>query len=477
MTQRATYEELVDLVVKLQADLDSMRAENAALRARVAELEAQRRTNSRNSSKPPSSDGPAKPAPKSLRRPSGRKPGGQPGHPGQTLTQVADPDEVVRHEPAACRGCGADLAGAQETGCTARQVFDLPPIRAHVTEHQLVTRRCGCGTQTTADAPPNVSAPVQYGPRLLALIVYLYVGQFLSKERTAQAINDLYGIPISHGTVDTALTRAADDLREFLARTRDHLRSAPVVNFDETGLRCNGRLTWLHSASTAGYSLLFAHPRRGTAAMDAMGVLPGYTGTAVHDAWAPYDTYTDADHALCGTHLLRELVAVADHHARTADPAAGGLDWCWASQVTDALNTINHALHANPGHPVPPELLAEQRHLIRSAALAAEHPEGKLGKKHAALARRILERLDDYLKFAIDPAIPHTNNAAEREVRMAKLRIKVSGTIRTHTGAEQFAKLRSYLQTTRKHELQNIQALTMLANRNPWLPTQLPMPT
>lgn len=463
-----TYTELVDLVVSMRAELDFLRAENAALKARVVELETQLRTNSRNSSKPPSSDGLAKPAPKSLRRPSGRKPGGQSGHPGQTLDRVADPDVVIRHEPLACHGCGADLAGAIETGCTVRQVFDIPPIRVHVSEHQIITRRCDCGKVTTGDTPVGVTAPVQYGPVLCAVMIYLYMGQFLSKKRTAQAISELLAIPVCHGTVGAVTARAAADLDQFRDRCTAQLRAAPVVNFDETGLRCAGRLAWLHSASTGRFSLLFAHNRRGTAAMDAMGVLPGFTGIAVHDAWASYDTYREAGHALCNAHLLRELQAVTDHHQ--ANNAAGS--WCWAQQVTDALLTLLAATKTAPGQPVDQKLLATQRQLIKSAVHAAEHPEGKLGKKHRALARRIDRRIHEYLQFAVNPAVPFTNNAAEQEIRMAKIRQKISGTMRTITGAQHFADLRSYLQTTNKHNIPALEALTLLTSGNPWLPAQ-----
>ena len=301
MTQ-PTYTELVELVVSMRTELDAIRAENETLKARVIDLEAQVRANSQNSSKPPSADGPAKPAPRSLRGKSKRKPGGQLGHQGNTLEQIADPDVVIRYEPSCCRGCGSDLTGTSEVDCSRRQVFDIPPIKVHVTEHQVITRRCSCGTSTSGAAPDTANAPVQYGPVMCAVIVYLFMGQFLSKKRTAQAIGELFGIPVSDGTVAAVTARAAGDLSEFLTQVTARVSAAPVVHFDETGLRCEGRNAWLHSASTPSFSLLFSHRRRGVEAMNAMGVLPCFTGTAVHDAWAPYDTYTDADHALCNAH-------------------------------------------------------------------------------------------------------------------------------------------------------------------------------
>ena len=265
--------DLIAMVRALQSQMNSMRemyeariaeleAENAALKTRVADLEAQLRTNSQNSSKPPSTDGPGQPATRSLRKPSKRKPGGQDGHRGQTLAQVSDPDVVIRHEPSCCRGCGSDLTGAAEVNCSRRQVFDIPPIKVHVTEHQIVSRRCPCGKTTTGLAPAQAAAPVQYGPVMCAVIIYLFMGQFLSKKRTAQAIGELFGVPVSDGTVAAVTARAAGDLTEFLAQVNARIKASLVVHFDETGLRCEGRNHWLHSASTPRYSRLFFHRKR-----------------------------------------------------------------------------------------------------------------------------------------------------------------------------------------------------------------------
>ncbi len=279
---------------------------------RIAELEARLKQNSRNSSRPPSSEGLAKPAPRSLRRKSGRRPGGQAGHEGTTLAQVARPDREERHEPGCCGRCGAGLAGRPVTGVERRQVFDLPPVKAEVTEHQLIERECRCGHRTKAAAPQGAEAPVQYGPRIAAIIVYLYIGQFLSKNRTAQTLAELFGIPLSSGTVAALTARAAGKLDGFLQQVREHITASPVAGFDETGFRVQGTLHWVHCARTGKYTLLMVHTRRGKEAIEAMGVLPSFAGVAVHDAWAPYDICTGTDHQLCCAHALRELQAVTD---------------------------------------------------------------------------------------------------------------------------------------------------------------------
>jgi transposase len=408
------------LIVQMQEQL-------AAARARIAELERRLGQNPRNSDRPPSSEGLAKPAPKSLRRRSGRKPGGQPGHSGTTLRQVDKPDVVVRHEPTACTACGDDLAGGTEVGVSRRQVFEIPPMRATVTEHQLVTRRCGCGACTTAAAPAQVDAPVQYGPRLTAIVIYLLIAQFGAQQRVAAAVADLFGVPISQGSVAAMTGRAARRLEgDFLGFVRDALRRSERVHFDETGLRVDGRLHWVHSASTDKYSLVYVHPKRGREAMDAGGVLPGFTGIAVHDAWAPYDCYTEPTHSLCNAHLLRELVAAAE-----ADQQAA----IWAQQGIDALlalKTAAEAALATGAAGIEQALLDEQIDLFRHAALIGikDHSgqRTKIGKKLHALARRMHNRLDDYLRFARDPLrYPFDNNAAEREIRMVKLSVNWPG--------------------------------------------------
>ena len=462
--------ELLEQLAQRDVLIGQLQEQLAAAQARIAELERRLGQNPRNSDRPPSSEGLAKPAPTSLRKRSGRKPGGQPGHPGTTLRQVDKPDVVVRHEPKACTACGDDLAGGTEVGVSRRQVFEIPPMSATVTEHQLVTRRCGCGVCTTAAAPEQVDAPVQYGPRLTAIVIYLLVAQFGAQKRVAAAVADLFGVPISQGSVAAMAGRAARRLEgDFLGWLRQALTRSQLVHFDETGLRVDGRLHWVHSASTGKYSLVYVHPKRGREAMDAGGVLPGFTGIAVHDAWAPYDCYTTATHSLCNAHLLRELVAAAELDAAAKQ---------WAQQGIVALLALKSAAEAAVAAAaagIDPRVLAEQVDRFRHAALVGikDHSgqKTKIGNKLHALARRMHDRLDDYLRFAHDPLrYPFDNNAAEREIRMVKLRQKVSGCLRTLTGAQQFCAIRSYLATAAKHGLNLLDALTRLAAGDPWLP-------
>ena len=387
------------------------------------------------------------------------------------MAQVADPDETLRHEPGGCVACGAELSGAPQVRVVRRQVFDLPPMTVRVVEHQLITRRCTCGATTCADAPDGVDAPVAYGPRAAAIMVYLYVGQFLSKRRAARALAELFGTPVSEGTVAAVTKRAADGLDTFTVRVRERIAASQVAHFDETGLRVDGKLRWVHSASTGRYSLVTVHDKRGVAAMDAAGVLPAFGGIAVHDAWAPYDSYTHATHALCNAHLLRELQAVTD--------TTGDGRWCWATQASDALRAMKNlvdAAHAADGTlaTLDAARLAQARHLFHSAVVIGANDTKtratKLMAKHHALARRLLDRQADYLRFTTDVRVPFDNNTAERDIRMIKLRQKVSGCLRTLTGAEQFCAIRSYLATAAKHGIHHFDALAALTDGRPWQP-------
>jgi hypothetical protein len=311
---------------------------------------------------------------------------------------------------------------------------------------------------------------VQYGPQVTAIILYLYVGQFLSRKRTAQALAELFGTPVSEGTVAAMTRRAADGLDEFLTQVGDRIAGAEVAGFDETGLRVAGTLHWVHCARTDKYTLITCHAKRGTKGIDDAGVLGRFRGVAVHDAWAPYDTYLDAEHQLCCAHALRELQAVTE-------AAPGDADWCWATQAADALvamqKLVTEAI-AVGADAVEAGTLTKQVRLYRSAVqigitqTAARTSETM--KKHNALARRLRDRQDDYLRFTTNWRIPPDNNGSERDIRMIKLRQKVSGCLRTLTGAKQFCAIRSYLSTAAKHGKHFFDVLVMLTEGRPWLP-------
>jgi transposase/uncharacterized coiled-coil protein SlyX len=463
-----------------RGELEALVAEQAALiaelRVEVAELRARLAANSRNSSRPPSSDGLAKPpAPKSLRGRSGRKPGGQPGHEGRHLERVERPDEILVHVPARCGGCGGDLGDGEPVGEEARQVFDLPPVRLVVCEHRAQRRRCGCGHVTAAAFPAGVGAPTQYGPRVRALAIYLTAAQHLPYQRAAQLLADWLGAPLSPATLVGFVKDGAADLDEFLDRVHEQIIDSPVVHFDETGARVGGRGRWLHCASTETLTFYALHDRRGTEGIDHAGVMPHFQGIAVHDGWPQYRAYAEATHALCNAHHLRELLAVIEQHAA---------EQSWAARMDALLRRLQEevkAAKAAAEDRLDPRVLAGYRAAYaQSIALGHQQnppPTARTGKRgpigrsaSANLLRRLDEQREQVLRFAHDFQVPFDNNLVERDIRMIKIQQKISGSWRTTTGADHFFALRAYISTTRKQGRDILDALARLAHHTPWLP-------
>ncbi|HEU4542330.1 MAG TPA: IS66 family transposase [Jiangellaceae bacterium] len=473
---RASYDELAVLVQAQQRLIAAQAAQIEGLQAQVAELRRRLGLNSTNSSKPPSSDGLAKPPPRSLRRASGRRPGKQPGAPGTALSQVDDPDEVVEHRPVRCVGCRADLADAPVVGVVRRQVFDLPPVRMAVTEHQLAVCRCACARVTTAAAPAGVNAPAQYGPQVAALAAYLVVAQHVPVKRAVQILADLCGAGVSVGWVADQIPRAARGLTGFAQRVGQAVAAAPVVHFDETGARVAGRNRWVHVACTPLLTAYHVDDKRGGQAIDAMGVLPALRAgqTAVHDGWMPYlkDCYTDMAHALCNAHHLRELYGWAEH-----DPDRHGWAQALAGLLGEGKALVEAAAaagHDRLDQQVLADLLARWAHGIDVAYAANPPPAGKGRGKILSLVDRLRGFTTEIWRFAHDFAVPFDNNQAERDLRMVKLQPKISGGWRTIDGARHWLRLRSYISTAAKHGIHTLTALRDAVTGNPWLP---PLPT
>lgn len=458
------------------ATIERLERRVGALEAEAVELKRRLAQNSRNSSRPPSSDGLAKPpAPKSLRGRSGRKPGGQHGHEGHRLERVEHPDEVIVHTPVLCGGCGNDLAGGDLVGEEARQVFDLLPVRLTVSEHRCQRRRCGCGHVTGAAFPAGVGAPTQYGPRVRALAVYLTVAQHLPYQRAATLLGDWLGAPLSPATLVAFVKDGAADLGEFLDRVHRQIIDSPVVHFDETGARAGGRLRWLHCASTETLTFYALHDRRGTEGIDHAGVMPNFRGVAVHDGWPQYRAYPAATHALCNAHHLRELLAIIEQR-----PGAQS----WASDIDRLLRALHEEVKATKAAGedwLDPLVLAGYRIAYQQIiADGNEHdppgaiPTGKRGVIKQTPARNLLTRLDrdreQILRFAHDFQVPFDNNLVERDIRMIKIQQKISGSWRTTAGADHFLALRAYISTTRKQGRDTLDALARLARHAPWLP-------
>ncbi len=472
MSGVSAYEQLAAENGELKALVVGLREANRVLLARVSALEAQVGKNSRNSSKPPSSDGLAKPPPRSLRRASGRKPGKGKGDPGFRLEPRPDPDQVRTHSPVVCRGCGAGLDGAPVVAVVRRQVFDLPPIALVVTEHRAERRTCACGRVTTAAFPAQASAPTCYGPGVAALGAYLLGRQHLPVERAAEAMADCFGAPVSTGYLATLLPTAAKRLQGFLEAARARLAGAAVAHFDETGARVDARLRWVHVAASDTFTLYHLGSSRGRAAMDDAGVLPTFTGVAVHDGLATYRQFTDAEHGLCNAHHLRELAGIGEITGQH-----------WPTELAELLVSIHAAVlaaKATGATALAPAALARfgaRYDTLVATGQRCNPPPPRTGKRGrpklgppAALLARLLAHRAEVLRFATNFDVPFDNNQAERDVRMVKLQQKISGGWRSETGAKAFLDVRSYLSTASKQRQHHLAVLRDLYKGHPWTP-------
>src|SRR5579859_2127388 len=463
----AQVETVTAHVTALEGEIATLRTENAALRARLD-------TNSRNSGKPPSSDGPGvTPHPQSLRTRSGRPPGGQPGHPGHTVRLVEEADAVEVHAPARCAGCGRSLESVPARQTERRQVVDIPPIKAWIIEHQAQTKCCpGCGVETSGAFPPEVAAPVQYGPGVATLAVYLTQEQLLPLGRTSAVLAEVFGCPVAEATVERAVAACYAQLAATEAAIKQSVTAAEVAHFDETGVNLSGTTAWLHVASTAHLTFYAVHKKRGQEALDAIGVFPAFRGRAMHDGLTSYWQYSQCAHALCNAHHLRELTFVEEQ-----------LGQSWAKDLKGVLGEIKQAVDTarrQGGASLPAEVQHEfgRRYdaLLEEGAQAnpPPAPTGHRGRPKRGKAGNLVARLRDHkeatLAFMADFAVPFDNNQAERDIRMTKVREKISGCFRTPTGAARFCRIRGYLSTLHKQGLPILASLSQAIIGNPPLP-------
>lgn len=470
---------------QLRARVGELEVENAELRAlitrlenRVAELEAQLKKNSNNSSKPPSSDDDRARAERaeeakehSATKSSGkkkRKPGKQRGAKGHHLARV-NPDHVVNHSPASCAGCGADLAAAPVTGTETRQVLDFPERTYEATDHIAERRQCACGAETKADFPPEAMAPVCWGPRVAAFTLYLLVCQHLPHKRTAELLREFLGAHVSTGWVANQTLRYAGRLRSFIETLKNCLAGAWSAHVDETGTRVKGARRWVHVMCTETLTYLFMHDKRGKEALDHAGILDRFRGTLIHDRWHTYWKYTAIKHGLCGAHLLRDLRAVGEWWVQSE----------WTTSMAELLTSANR---------VCDKVRAEQRSslstrrlnrlsadydAIVAKALDANPDPGrkrtKVEKDAYNLACAFRDRKGEILLFCRDLSIDFTNNQAERDLRMLKVALKITGGHRNAKVAQGHLDIRSYVETGRKHGENRFSLIERLVRGNPWM--------
>lgn len=468
--EQLSKDTLIDLLLAQEArhaaELAVLREQNAALLARIDALERRLGLDSSNSSKPPSSDGLKKKPPlrtRSLRGKSGKARGGQVGHPGSTLKRSETPDTTIDHYPAACGGCGAPLTAAASTGHRARQVFDLPePLPLLATEHRAHECQCAaCGAKTQAAFPEGVNAPVQYGARIMSFVIYLLHFQLLPEKRLVMLMADLFSVFLSPGTIGNMSRACAARMGIFAQTVCDRVCAAPVKHLDETGFRIGGKLRWLHVASTRLLTFYRCRKKRGD-------MLANLTGIIVHDHWKSYFTLEGVQHALCNAHHLRELKALIEIEKET-----------WAQKMQTLLRRACHAtnLARTQDKTLSPKMVAliERRYDAAIAegmafhnALPPLHRKTKPGKKPRGpeprrIGHNLLGRLQTHkknvLRFLTDPTVPFSNNLAEGDIRMMKVRQKISGGFRSEEGADDFAIVRSLISTARKQGWNILEAI------------------
>ena len=464
-----------DLIRLLWSMIQGQAKQIAALQLQVAEVQSRLNKNSRNSSKPPSSDGLNKPAPRSLRVAGENTTGGQKGHPGRTLSQATEPDKVVVHGvPDQCQSCDRKLPFAYVS--ETRQVFELPVLQFEVTEHHAMQAICSCGHVHTAEFPAGVNATVQYGPRAQAAMVHLNQNHAVSVQRTAALMKDLFGLPVSQATVIKAAVASAAILQPTADAIGQAAVNADVLHADETGLRVAKKLHWLHVLATDALTWMGCHPKRGTEAFDALALLQQFKGVLVHDGWMPYKAL-QCQHALCNAHHLRELTYLLEEQGQA-----------WAGDMIELLSHASHLDNVNCADGQSPKYKSQKyqgevrdlRDLYEAilAQAQVDNPvvpaTGKRGRPKQSKATNLIGRLRDYTddvwRFMTQPDVPFTNNLAEQTVRMPKVKQKVSGCFRTLPGAQTYCVIRSYCATMHKQGANVFESLVAAFNGAPAQP-------
>lgn len=469
----SVIKELTNEIKVLNSQVEKLSKENKALEERVKSLEKKTKKDSNNSSKPPSTDG-FKKKTKTLRTKSGQKPGGQKGHDGKTLELTENPDEIIVHNVYKCDICGESLQDVTPERTIIRQVVDIPEIKVQVIEHRAEVKKCPkCRRKNTGKFPKGITNTVQYGNKIKAVAVYLTQYQLIPFKRGAELISDMFNINLSQGTMVNFNNRCHKNLESIEENIKTAITNSPdAVHYDETGIYIDKKRQWLHVASNDRYTYYEAHEKRGKEAIDDINILPNFTGTAVHDCWRTYHKYS-CDHALCNAHILRELNAISElEKQKWAEPLKNLLIEI-KKEVDLTIGTAN-ALTLDKIEAFEKRYDQILKDGFKEDYIAnSKSYSKKKAKKSTSL--NLLNRLSGYktqiLAFMNDFEIPFDNNLAERDLRMTKVKQKISGTFRSIDGAKAFTRIRGYVSTVRKNNLNTLDCIKSVFTSNITDPT------
>jgi transposase len=448
-------------LLKMQQELLDLQLKQIELHKVIEDLLKKLHKNSGNSHKPPSTDAFNKPI-FNNRQKSDKKPGAQPGHKGSTLTMVDNPDKIILHKVDGTCICGRSLGRQPVINVQRRQVNDLVEVLIEITEHRNEVKICSCG-QIHYGETPHIT-PVKYGARIKSLAVYMNTYQLIPFNRVQEMFHDCLGVDISDGALQDANETSYNNLKQTEQQIKEHLKAGEVLHNDETGLRCEEALMWAHTGSNEAYTHYAIHEKRGVDAIDDIGILPGFRGTSVHDRLSSYDNYQYCRHDLCNAHLLRDLKSLVED-GKT-----------WGSEMIALLLKAKELKETvKLTKKIKGTVLAEYDEIVRSGLAIEPPPEEnhikKRGRKKKTPSLRLLEtfsnRKHQVLEFFVNPAVPFDNNLAERDLRMVKLKQKISGCFRTKKGAEIFFRIRSYISTLRKQGYNILDSLQLAIEGTP----------
>ena len=462
--QTETIENQTSVIENQTSVIENLRSELSEKNATIKKLKEQLGMNSQNSSKPPSTDGFTKPQPKSLRKPSGKKPGAQKGHKGNGFKLLKNPDETIKHYPVACEGCPNKLQCTSFKVAATRYECDIV-LETKLTCHKQMV--CLCPMQNneriTGTFPESIKSTMQYGDNLRAFVVTLNTSGMIATKRLHDILKATFNVPISTGSINNMIASMDEKLNPVLDLIKTKVIDSEVVHFDETSIPVNGKNNWIHCSSTPKFTHLTVQEKRGEKGIISSGVLPNYDGIAIHDCWPAYFKFTDVSHGLCVTHLLRELTGIFEN-----SPDQG-----WAEDMIKHLllmKTYKDNFIANGLLEMKPlyleHFLKRYDEIIDEGIKANQLTEivkPKRGRPKKGKTRALLHRLSKHKEsvclFLTNFNVPFTNNQAERDIRMAKVKKKIAGTFRTSEGAQTFVKVMAYTSTLSKHGVGSFQSI------------------